>query len=126
MILWNANVATEDNYLLSDYSLFDTQAISFTAYSKNKTLEKKLKGNSDFEKLKLASEGWYIISQKDESLYFNDLRFGLLNDNPTNPQFAFSYQFVKNNSELKAIEVPKSKRDGKRLLQKIFTRLKGN
>ena len=126
LILWNANVATDDNYLLSDYSLFDTQAISFTAYSKNKTLEKKLKGNSDFEKLKLASEGWYIISQKDESLYFNDLRFGLLNDNPTNPQFAFSYQFVKNNSELKAIEVPKSKRDGKRLLQKIFTRLKGN
>ena len=126
LILWNANVATDDNYLLSDYSLFDTQAISFTAYSKNKTLEKQLKGNSDFEKLKQASEGWYIISQKDESLYFNDLRFGLLNDNPTNPQFAFSYQFVQNNSELKAIEVPKSKRDGKRLLQKIFTRLKGN
>ena len=79
-----------------------------------------------FEKLKKASEGWYIISQKNKSLYFNDLRFGLLNDNPQNPQFAFSYQFVSNDSGLHAIEVPKSKRDGKRLLQKIFTRLKGN
>ena len=78
------------------------------------------------EKLKKASEGWYIISQKNKSLYFNDLRFGLLNDNPQNPQFAFSYQFVSNDSGLHAIEVPKSKRDGKRLLQKIFTRLKGN
>ena len=126
LILWNANVATTDNYLLSDYSLFDTQPISFVAYSKNNGLEKRLAGNTDFEKLKKASEGWYIISQKAGNLYFNDLRFGLLNDNPANPQFAFSYQFVPQNSVLKAIEVPKSKRDGKRLLQKIFTRLKGN
>ena len=126
LILWNANVATTNNYLLSDYSLFDTQPISFVAYSKNNALEKSLIGNADFEKLKKASEGWYIISQKDENLYFNDLRFGLLNDNPRNPQFSFSYQFVQNNSEMHAIEVPKNKRDGKRLLQKIVTRLKGN
>ena len=126
IILWNANVATTENYLLSDYSLFDTQPISFTAYSKNKTLESQLIGNSDFEKLKKASEGWYIISQKNKILYFNDLRFGLLNDNPKNPQFAFSYQFIKNNTKLKAIEVPKSKKDGKRLLQKIVKRIQGN
>ena len=126
IILWNANVATTNNYLLSNYSLFDTQAISFVAYNKNNVLEKQLIGNSDFEKLKKASEGWYIISQKDGNLYFNDLRFGLLNDNPANPQFAFSYQFVPNNSEMHAKEVTKSKREGKLLLQKIFTRLKGN
>ena len=126
LILWNANVATANNYLLGDYSLLDTQPISFIGYNRNRVLESQLTGNSDFEKLKKASEGWYIISQKNKSLYFNDLRFGLLNDNPQNPQFAFSYQFVSNDSGLHAIEVPKSKRDGKRLLQKIFTRLKGN
>ena len=126
IILWNANVATQDNYLLGDYSLFDTQPISFTAYSKNKILESQLNGNLDFEKLQNASEGWYIISRKNQSLYFNDLRFGLLNDDPKNPQFAFNYQFIRNNDELKAVEVPKNKRDGKRLLQKIVIRLKGN
>ncbi len=126
IILWNANVATQDNYLLGDYSLFDTQPISFTAYSKNKILESQLNGNLDFEKLQNASEGWYIISRKNQSLYFNDLRFGLLNDDPKNPQFAFSYQFIRNNDELKAVEVSKNKRDGKRLLQKIVIRLKGN
>jgi inner membrane protein len=126
LILWNANVDTSENYLLGDYSLFDTQPISFTAYSKNKNLELQLNGNSDFEKLKKASEGWYIISQKNQSLYFNDLRFGLLNDNPKNPEFVFSYQFIRNKAKLKAIEVPKSKRDGKRLLKKIVTRMKGN
>lgn len=126
LILWNVNVNTSENYLLGNYSLFDTQPISFTAYRKNKTLESQLKGNSDFEKLKKASEGWYIIAQKKESLYFNDLRFGLLNDNPKNPQFAFSYQFIGKNNELKAVEVRKSKKDGKQLLQKIVKRIKGN
>ena len=126
IILWNANVATTDAYLLSDYSLLDRQPISFSSYSKNANLESKLKGNSDFKKLKQISEGWYIISQKKGSLYFNDLRFGLINDSPTQPQFAFSYQFIKTNSGLKAIEIPKEKREGKVLLYKIFNRLKGN
>lgn len=126
LILWNVNVNTSENYLLGNYSLFDTQPISFTAYRKNQTLESQLKGNSDFAKLKKASEGWYIIAQKKESLYFNDLRFGLLNDNPKNPQFAFSYQFIGKNNELKAVEVRKSKKDGKQLLQKIVKRIKGN
>jgi inner membrane protein len=126
LILWNANVSTSKNYLLADYSFFDTQPISFTTYSKNKNLESKLRQNSDFEKLKIASEGWYIISKKNKILYFNDLRFGLLNDDTSNPQFAFSYQFTKKNGKLIATEAPKSTRDGKRLLKKIFIRLKGN
>ncbi len=126
LILWNANIATPHAYLLSDYSLFDRQPISFRNYSKNTTLESQLTGNPDFEKLKIISEGWYIISQHNETLYFNDLRFGLLNDNSLQPQFAFSYQFIPTTSGLKAIEVPKEKRDGKLLLQKIFKRLKGN
>jgi inner membrane protein len=68
------------SYLLADYSLLDSQSITFTTYNKNKALESQLSGNSDFEKLKKASE-WYIVSQKKKSLYFSDLRFGLLNDN---------------------------------------------
>lgn len=126
LILWNANVSTADAYLLGDYSLFDSQPISFTAYTKNTALELQLKGNSDFEKLKKISEGWYLISKKNEIFYFNDLRFGLLNNNPKQPQFAFSYQFIPTDSELKAVVVTKEKRDGKLLLQNIFKRLKGN
>ena len=126
IILWNANIATEEAYLLGDYSVFDSQAISFTKYSKNSHLETSLKGNPDFEKLKKISESWYIISENGGVLYFNDLRFGLLNDSPDHPQFAFSYQFIPTDSGLKAVETAKKKRDGKLLLQKTFRRLKGN
>lgn len=126
LILWNANVATEKEYLLADYSLLDTQPIAFTLYPKNQALEMKLRENTDFKKLQIISEGWYLVTQDSGGLYCNDLRFGLLNDDPKSPQFAFSYQFVLTPQGLKAIEVPKAKRDGKVLLEKIFTRLQGN
>ncbi|NRT10471.1 metal-dependent hydrolase [Flavobacterium sp. 14A] len=126
IILWNANVATDSQYLLSDYSLLDSQPISFTRYTKNNDLENRLKGNPDFEKLKTISEGWYLITKKNDVLYFNDLRFGLLNDSIKEPQFAFSYKFVDTSLGLRAIEETKENRDGKRLLKKIFKRLQGN
>lgn len=125
-ILWNANVDTEDAYLLGDYSLFDTQLISFQKYPKNLQLEQELTGNRDFQKLKRISEGWYLLTEQHGTVYFNDLRFGLLNDNPAYPQFAFSYAFVPRNGGLYAEEVPKVRRDGKALLQKILDRIGGN
>ncbi len=126
-ILWNANVATSKGYFLADYSLFDSQPIQFKFYSKNIILEEKLAKVSDFQKLKKISEGWYLITQHNEKLYFNDLRFGLLNDDVKSPQFAFSYEFLPNpTGNISAVEVPKTRRDGKALMQKIFTRIKGN
>lgn len=126
-ILWNANIATSDGYFLGDYSFFDSQSISFTFYERDSVLEKKLEQVTDFEKLKHISEGWYTISEDEGILYFNDLRFGLLNTNPQKPQFAFSYAFVMDKEQkLVAKEVPKAKRDGKVLLGYIISRIKGN
>lgn len=126
-ILWNANISTTEGYYLADYSFFDSQPISFTFYPKNKKIEEILANSVDFQKLKKISEGWYLISEQNNRLYFNDLRFGLLNDNPENPQFAFSYQMIPISDGIYwAEEVPKAKRDGKTLLKKIFIRKKGN
>lgn len=126
-ILWNANVATVHGYWLGDYSFLDTQPIRFTYYPKNIGLESKIQASSDFQKLKTISEGWYLITATQNKLYFNDLRFGILNNNLQKPQFAFSYQFfINNDGNYQAKEVPKTKLDGKTLLQKLFTRIKGN
>jgi inner membrane protein len=125
-ILWNANVATKEAYLLGDYSLFDSQPITFERYEKNNALSQQLTGNPDFETLKKVSEEWFIVTKKDNEYYFNDLRFGLLTKDPKQPQFAFSYVFKDENGKLKAQEVPKQKRDGKALMQGILNRIKGN
>lgn len=125
-ILWNVNVATKDAYLLSDYSLFDTQPINFKRYEKNNVLAKQLANNRDFQILQKVSEGWFIVTKKNNDYYFNDLRFGLLNTDSKKPQFAFSYVFKNENGKLIAKEVPKQKRDGKALLDGILHRVKGN
>jgi len=126
-ILWNANVATTEGYYLADYSFFDSQPIRFTFYPKNQELEQILVQSIEFHELKKISEGWYLVTQQNNNLYFNDLRFGLLNDTPENPQFAFSYAFKENSDgSLTAYEVPKAKRNGKALLKKILIRMKGN
>lgn len=125
-ILWNANVETEEAYWLGDYSLFDTQPISFRRYPKNKQIEQKVAKVEDFHKLKKISEGWYLMSEKEGTIYFNDLRFGLLNDDPVHPQFAFSYVFVSDNGLTYAEEVPRTNRDGKALLKGILQRIGGN
>lgn len=126
-ILWNANVATPKGYYLADYSLFDSQPIHFTFYSKSKELEKELANSYDFQSLKEISEGWYLVTKENNRIYFNDLRFGLLNENPKLPKFVFSYQMVPiSNGIYRAEEVPKTKRDGKVVLQNIFARIKGN
>ncbi len=126
-ILWNANVKMTDGYLLSDYSLFDNKPIQFTLYKTDQTSENEISKSAAFKNLVCISEGWFIIRKQNSNIYFNDLRFGLLNDNPDAPQFAFSYEFRPTSSgQFVVTEVPKASRNGKILLQKLWQRLQGN
>ncbi|RYZ78807.1 MAG: hypothetical protein EOP04_28980 [Proteobacteria bacterium] len=73
------------------------------------------------------SEGWFIVSHHMDTIYFNDLRFGLLNNNPKKPQFAFSYKFTPlPNKKFSVIETQKEKRDGVELMKKLWRRIQGN
>src|SRR5690606_22797963 len=73
------------------------------------------------------TQGQYIVEAKDTSLYVNDLRFGLLKNEKDDVQFSFSYQLFPNElGDWQVIEVPKDTRDGKKLLQNLWVRLKGN
>lgn len=126
-ILWSANVETEDAYLLGNYSLFDSQPITFEAYPKNHERLGDLADEIPVQRMIAISEGWYTISQKEGQLYFNDLRFGLLSLEPNAQDFVFSYQIEEGQSgQVIFTEVPKDKRDGKKLLAELWKRLKGN
>lgn len=63
-VLWNANVDTGDAYLLADYSLLDTQPISFRSYAKNHHLLGDLKDNERIQRMIRIAKGWYIITQE--------------------------------------------------------------
>lgn len=126
-ILWSANVATEDSYLLANYSFFDTKPITFESYPKNHHLLGSLIENEKVKRMISISEGWYIISQDNGNLYFNDLRFGLLTLEPKSENFVFKYKIeVDTFGKVTFTEAPKDKRDGKKLLSDLWVRLKGN
>tara|TARA_R110002074_G_scaffold122612_9_gene257416 strand:- start:53440 stop:54441 length:1002 start_codon:yes stop_codon:yes gene_type:complete len=125
-VLWMANIELEDAYLMGDYSLFDSKPIVFKSYPKNHELLGSLKSNDKIKRLILITEGWYTITEKNGQLYFNDLRFGLISMNETDAQFAFSYKLVPNGEDIIVEEMPKFKRDAKRLMASLWLRIWGN
>ncbi|QXP73952.1 metal-dependent hydrolase [Tenacibaculum sp. HL-MS23] len=126
-VLWSANVATENAYLLANYSFFDTQPITFNSYPKNHHLLGKIADNIKIKQMIAISEGWYTITKKDKNLYYNDLRFGLLSLAPNSQNFVFKYKIIEDRlGNILLKEEPKDKRDGKKLLSELWIRLKGN
>ncbi len=125
-VLWTANVEQKDSYLIGDYSFFDTQPISFKSYPKNHHLIAHLKMSTKLERLIHISKGWYTITEVDGQLYFNDLRFGLIEINEKHDQFVFSYLLSEEENGLTISELPKQMTDGKKLLFKLLERIKGN
>lgn len=126
-ILWSANVETEEAFLLGNYSFFDTQPIAFEAYPKNHHLLGDLAADEKVKRMVAITEGWYTIIKREDRIYFNDLRFGLLSLAPKSDSFVFQYEIIKDsNGEVQFVETEKDSRDGKKLLLELWTRLKGN
>ncbi|MBQ0787090.1 MAG: metal-dependent hydrolase [Oceanihabitans sp.] len=126
-VLWSANVETEDAYLLGNYSFFDTEPITFESYPKKHELLGNLVEDESVKRMITITEGWYTINKKEDVLYFNDLRFGLLSLTPQSNNFVFKYRLdVDASRKVIFTEEPKNNRDGKKLLTELWQRLKGN
>ena len=103
------------------------QPITFTKYPKNHNLLGNLTKNKSVKRMISISEGWFTINKKDDQLYFNDLRFGLLSMKPKAENFVFKYKItVDDSGDVIFTEEPKDKRDGKKLISDLWVRLKGN
>lgn len=125
-ILWNANIDTPNEYLIADYSLFDTEPIRFKAYPKKRNESRKLMEYPNIQRLIAISEGWYTLEKKDNSWYFNDLRFGLIPKKDGTSFFVFSYHLEFDDNHIRATEVPKTDRDAQFLMKNLWQRIKGN
>lgn len=125
-ILWTANVEVDDAYLLGDYSFFDSKPIQFESYPKNHHLLGTLRSEDKIKRLIDISNGWFIITENEGELFFNDLRFGVLDANSEKPNFVFSYQVRKENAGIEIREMERKPADAKRLLIDLGHRILGN
>ena len=125
-LLWNANVDTENSYLIGDYSVFDSKKIRFTVHPKRSEVSSLLTQRPNVKRLIAISQGWYLLQQKNNQWYFNDLRFGKLPDKGNDPEFVFSYLLEEQNGQIQAKEVPKDREDAAAVLGTLWERIKGN
>jgi len=125
-ILWTANIDTPNAYLIGNYSFFDSKPIEFVPYAKNHELLGSLVTNDKIARLIDIAEGWYTISEENDTLLFNDLRFGLLSLKPEETKFAFTYEISTSEKGLEIIETPKTGADAEGLLSSLWKRIKGN
>ncbi len=125
-ILWTANIETEDAFLIGNYSIFDTQAISYYSVPKNYNLAGDLAGDPNLNRLIKISKGWYTFSERKGDLYFNDLRFGHMDIEDPDSEFIFSYKLSEEHGELTATETEKEMSNAKKLLPRLWERIKGN
>ena len=125
-IMWSANVELEDAYLIADYSIFDSQPITFKSIPKNHFLVDSFKDENNLDRIIAISQGWYTISQREGKLYFNDLRFGAFNSEAENPKFVFSYLLKQENGKLIVEEVPRNPEQAKTVVKKLGKRILGN
>lgn len=125
-ILWTANVKTEDAFLIGDYSLLDDEIVRFKSFPKNHHYLGQLKDHPKVQQLIDITDGWYIMTEKNGELFFNDLRFGQLNPYAEKTEFAFSYRLDETNGELIVEEVEKDRGDAQEMLADLWTRIQGD
>ncbi|MFJ1328054.1 metal-dependent hydrolase [Capnocytophaga canimorsus] len=126
IILWNGIFETEEGYYMGDYSFFDTSPISFNFYPKQPHLISDKKSEKVLQQLFWISEDWWVITEKNNELFFNDIRFGVLGYDQPEPEYAFSYKLYQQNGVLQAQEVAnKSKSRAKELFSALWERIQG-
>ncbi len=125
-ILWTANVDAGDHFLIADYSLFDSQPITFHKHLKNHDLIANIKEHPKVKRLISLTNGWYAMKEKDGVLYFNDLRFGVLSTDPASQDYVFAFKMEQKGDEIFFTENEKNPADAKSLMGDLWTRIKGN
>lgn len=126
-ILWTANVEVEDAFLIGEYSFFDDDdLVRFRAYPKNQHYLGSWSEAPNVKRLIKIAEGWYIITEKDGELYFNDLRFGQINPYDTASDFTFSYRLYEVDGKVMAEEVEKRPDNAGKILSDLWKRIQGN
>lgn len=128
-LLWNANVETEDSYLIADYSFFDKQPMTFEVFPKNRADEPNYESalaRKNLDRLKDIAQGWYLMEQKNDKWYFYDLRFGQIPISNEEKEFVFSYRLELIDDTLSATETEKNMNDASLLFTQLWKRIRGN
>lgn len=129
--LWNGVAQKEDTYYYARYSIFDReQAVSY--FKKIDGKHELLSDKEDYDayqKLRWFSNGYFSLVDRDSFVQYNDLRYGLFNDEAEEEDtFIFFFKLIEKDGDFEAISTRSSEReemDMSDAMKKLWERIKG-
>ena len=126
--LWYVVAEQEKGYYVGYRSLFDNKRqIDFSYFPKNDFLLKPVNDSKKVQKLIQFSKGFYTIEKYNDTLVFNDLRFGQIIgwQNPKE-KFVFHYYLQHPNDNKLVVQRGRFEKWNWLVAQNFWIRIKGN
>ena len=126
--LWNGVAEGDTAFYMGMYSTFDKEPLvqEMQVFPKNHHLIKGHENDESIQMLKWFCKDYYVYTEKNDTLYFNDLRFGTRGMDKNNEhQFIFSFQLLEENGELVGHEKRDIPENPENEFGKLFERIKG-
>lgn len=126
--LWFVVLENKKGYFIGYRSVFDTKKeMDLTFFPKNNALLQPLKHTADVQQLVQFSQGFYTVENRNDTLLFNDLRFGQVIgwQNPKE-QFAFHYNLQHPNQNKLVVQRGRFAKWNWKTTTLFWTKIKGN
>tara|TARA_Y100001954_G_C15816541_1_gene607812 strand:+ start:1856 stop:3070 length:1215 start_codon:yes stop_codon:yes gene_type:complete len=128
-ILWTCTAESDDYFYVGEYSFYDEVPVDFYEIDKNHHLLKNLDTDPTIKSLRWFSDDYFCITQCEEGLLFNDLRFGVFKDNEGKPDgYIFTFLLTELEDGVykmsKYDRVPKNA-DRNNYIKILYERIKG-
>jgi inner membrane protein len=123
--LWYVLIGVPDGFAVTHYSIFDKDsALAFHFIPRNDSLKATLPDDKDLQKLIRFSQGFYSLEMTNDTVIFNDLRFGQVGGwyDPSAP-FVFRYKVARDASNDMVIQSGRAKASTSKALSELVRRI---
>ncbi len=124
--LWYIVANTKDGYLIAYHSVFEkSSSMPFTFLPRQDSLLLGYEDDAAVQKLIRFSAGYYTLESMNDTLLFNDLRFGQIGDwNSAHHPFVFRYYINKDIDSEMLIQKGRIEASGREGIRTLIERIK--
>ncbi len=126
--LWYLVAKNDSGFYMGYRSVFDkSDEVKLNFRQKNESLISSIPADPDILKLKRFSKGYYALEKINDTLYFNDIRFGTTGGwADSTRSFVFRYSLEKEANNDLVIQRGRMESAGKEALSSLWERVCGN
>jgi inner membrane protein len=126
--LWFIAAGDENGYYIGYHSVFDSKdEMTFSYFPRNDSLLAPLKDNIELHQLTRFSQGFYTAEKRNDTLIFNDVRFGqVIGWHNPEERFAFHYYLGKGYDNRLVVQRGRFEKWDKNTVRSLIRKIKGN